>query len=178
MRYIYLQLAFLPQHQLTSVCKTLEATKPNREQLCAAQGCTTAVASAYRRRGATMRLPRHLVLIITTTVAAPETTVHEQIRSALATGEAALQASRWRASSDAYERALHLMKHHKLQINVAAESQLTNNVAWAAFKLGDHERALRHYEASARSCDAALRDGFNECLNKVYDNLHGWCIAL
>ena len=64
------------------------------------------------------------------------------------------------------------MKHHKLQINVAAESQLANNVAWAAFKLGDHERALRHYEASARSCDAALREGFNECLNKVYDNLH------
>ncbi|CAH0374226.1 unnamed protein product [Pelagomonas calceolata] len=118
-----------------------------------------------------MGLPSHLVLIAVA-VAAPETTVHEQIRSALATGEAALQASRWRASSDAYERALHLMKHHKLQINVAAESQLTNNVAWAAFKLGDHERALRHYEASARSCDSALREGFNECLNKVYDNLH------
>ena len=49
-------------------------------------------------------LPKHLLLIITV-AAAPETTVHEQIRSALATGEAALQASRWRASSDAYERA-------------------------------------------------------------------------
>ena len=55
------------------------------------------------------RLPSHLVLIAVV-VAAPETSVHEQIRSALATGEAALQASRWRASSDAYERALHLMK--------------------------------------------------------------------
>ena len=65
-------------------------------------------------------LPKHLVLVVA--VAAAPTTVHEQIRSALATGEAALQASRWRASSDAYERALHLMKHHKLQINVAAES--------------------------------------------------------
>jgi len=136
---------------------------------CPSKREARALAASHTMLGLTRR---HLFLVIATSVAAPETSVHEQIRSALANGEAALQASRWRASSDAYERALHLMKHHKLQINVAAESQLTNNVAWAAFKLGDHERALRHYEASARSCDLALKEGFEECLNKVYDNLH------
>jgi hypothetical protein len=84
------------------------------------RGCCVRITPSRRR--ATMGLPKHLVLVVAV-AAAPETTVHEQIRSALATGEAALQASRWRASSDAYERALHLMKHHKLQINVADEQR-------------------------------------------------------
>ena len=42
--------------------------------------------------------------------AAPETPIHEQIRASLAAGETALQASRWRASSEAYERVLQLMR--------------------------------------------------------------------
>ena len=104
--------------------------------------------------------------------AAPETPIHEQIRASLAAGETALQASRWRASSEAYERVLQLMRSNSLQINIAAESQLYNNVGWAAFRLGEYERALARYEASARSCDRALVEGFSECLNKVYDNLH------
>ena len=101
-----------------------------------------------------------------------ESTIHEQIRTALAAGETSLQASRWQSSSEAYERALHLLQSNSLQINIAAESQLYNNVGWAAFRLGDYERALARYEASARSCDRALQEGFAECLNKVYDNLH------
>ena len=83
--------------------------------------------------------------------AAPETPIHEQIRASLAAGETALQASRWRASSEAYERVLQLMRSNSLQINIAAESQLYNNVGWAAFRLGEYERALARYEASARS---------------------------
>ena len=38
--------------------------------------------------------------------AAPETPIHEQIRASLAAGETALQASRWRAASEAYARVL------------------------------------------------------------------------
>ena len=106
-----------------SVCKILASAGPNRFlrncrvsprarlpphllliRVQRRRGAAEAVwPKVARRRHPIMMglLPKHLLLIITV-AAAPETTVHEQIRSALATGEAALQASRWRASSDAY----------------------------------------------------------------------------
>lgn len=99
-------------------------------------------------------------------------TIFDEIRGSLASGEAALQRERWQAASDAYERALDLMKHNSLWLNVAAESQLYNNVGWAAYKLGHMNRSVERLVLGALSCDRAMKEGFFECVDKVYENLH------
>ena len=98
--------------------------------------------------------------------------VFEEIRRSLSGGEAMLQQEEWALASAAYESALDLMRENSLWINVAAESQLYNNVGWAAYQLGDYDRALDRFAAGARSCDRALEEGFVECVDKVYENLH------
>ncbi|KAJ8598855.1 hypothetical protein CTAYLR_010448 [Chrysophaeum taylorii] len=114
-----------------------------------------------------------IISLAASALAAAETSsIFEEIRGTLSAGERALQSQRWREASEFYEHALERMRRNSLLLNVAAESQLYNNVGWAAFKLGDYERALRRFEAGARSCDVALDEGFSECADKVYENLH------
>lgn len=91
------------------------------------------------------------------------------IRAALTRGEKALQAGAWKEASEYYEQSLTLMRANSLWVNVGAESQLYNNVGWAALQLGDYDRALSHFENGARACDRAMTQ---ECADKLYENLH------
>lgn len=99
-------------------------------------------------------------------------TIFDEIRRSLTSGEAALQQHSWQVASDAYERALDLLTHNSLWLNVAAESQLYNNVGWAAYKLGHMNRSVERLVLGALSCDRAMNDGFFDCVDKVYENLH------
>lgn len=99
----------------------------------------------------------------------------DEIRAHLGTAEKALEKHAWSQALVAYEDALEMMNVHSLSINDSAETQLFNNAGWAAFQLGEYDRALTLYGLGARSCETALIDQSfrnSRCIDKIYENLH------
>ena len=86
----------------------------------------------------------------------PESSVHEQVRAALGAGESALQASRWRASSDAYERALALMRRRRAEALPVGDRV----AATARRRRGDVAAAARRRRVSAVATAARRRRDF------------------